>query len=118
MDSCVFACDLILSAIKLSKFATAKKLCEILLITDRNKFSLLYGIVNIALKNYHLSRTICSSNSFRAGLIKAVNSETWEGLQLEVADSEKLIQKLENELIDNSNLLRRMFSGKFLNIIC
>ena len=111
MDSCAFACDFVLSALKLSKYDTAKKLCEILLIRDKNKFAFLYGIVNIALKNYHITRTVCSSNSFKVGLINALESRNWDGLSLETLNSEEIIEKIQYEIKNESNLLLKIFSG-------
>lgn len=117
MNSCGFACDFVLSALRLSKYDTAKKLCEILLITDRNKFAFLYGIVNIALKNYHITRTVCSSNFFKVGLISALESENWDGLSLETLSSEEIIEKIQNEIQNESNLLLKIFSGKYFQIV-
>lgn len=116
MDSCSFACDFVLSALRLSKYDIAKKLCEILLITDRNKFALLYGIVNIALKNYPIARTVCCSNSFMVGLTSALESQNWDGLSLETMNSEEIITKMEYEIKFESNLLLKMFSGKYFSI--
>lgn len=110
MDSCDFACDFILSAISASKFENAKKLCEILNIKDKNMFAYLYGISNIALKNYHLTRTVCSSNAFKLGLNNALaqGDNCWiEGSQCQ----DLVIKDLEDLIKDESYSLRKIFSG-------
>lgn len=113
MDSC----DFVLSAIKLSRYDTAKKLCEILLITDKNKFSFLYGVVNIALKNYHIARTTCSSDSFKFGLASVLENQNWDGLPVETLDSEEIIKKIQYEIKkEDSILLQKIFSGNLSQV--
>lgn len=115
MDSCDFAYDCILSAISLSKFDAAKRLCEILLIKDRNKFAFLYGFLNIALNNFQLTKTICSSNAFLMGL----NSAFGQAQKLlnhidEAQDSEKVIQIIRDEFINSSSQLKKIIIGKLI----
>lgn len=112
MDSC----DLVLSAIKLSKYDAAKKLCEIFLITDKNKFAFLYGFVNIALKNYHIARATCASDSFKFGLVNALGDQNWNGLSVETMDSEEIIRNTQYEIKNDSVLLQKIFSGNLSQV--
>jgi hypothetical protein len=111
------SCDFVLTAIKLSKYDIAKKLCEILFIADKNKFALLYGLVNIALKNFYIARTVCESNSFKLGLVSALQSQNWYGNLVEVLDSDEIIKKIQSEIDNESNLMQRLFSGNCVQII-
>lgn len=108
MDSCDdFACDFILSAIGGSKFENAKKLCEIFNIKDKNIFAYLYGISNIALKNYHLVRAVCSSNAFKLGLKSALAQGS--NCLLEGSQSpERILKDLEDAINVESHPLRKI----------
>lgn len=116
MDSCDLASDFILSAISASKFENAKKLCEIFNIKDKNIFAYLYGISNIALKNYHLVKVVCSSNAFKLGLNNALaqGNNCWkEGSQC----PERVIKDLGDAINDDSHALRKIISGSNFKLI-
>ena len=108
------SCDFVMSAINLSKYDNAKKLCEILLITDKSNFSLLYGLINIALKNYNIARNVCSTNSFKLGLMSALESQCWDGLEVDASGPDEIIKKIQYESDYDSILMQKLVSGIFI----
>ena len=118
MSSCDLNCDYVLSAIKYSKFDSAKKLCDILSIRNNKKFTYFYGIVNLALDNEILSKNIVLNGTFLEiftehfknrqpfELEKYFETSNWE------ADFAFCARKLKNEIINPNSEIRKIIEGK------
>lgn len=120
MVSCDFASDFIISAILSAKFDSAKKLCEIFFFENKQHFSFLYALANLALQNNDgLTKNILSSVSFSEGFRQQTHLANDLGFHLPfhnfdlTLDQEKFVHKLKTELFENNSQLRKFLTRNY-----
>ena len=116
-SSCDANFDYVLSAIKYSKFDSAKKLCDILSFKNKKKLSYLYGIVNLARNNEILAKNIVLNGTFLETLAEESRSRPLIGPELcfdpssWATDFALCAQKLKNEIIIPNSNIRKIIEG-------
>ena len=100
--------DYLVSAIIHKNFESAKLLCEIFLVENTGLLALLYGLVNVIMKDQQLYRTIFIREEFRSELARlSMNSFNLDDL-INLSQNE-IETTLNNVLINN---YKNLFSSK------
>lgn len=116
-SSCDSNCDLVLSAIKYSKFESAKKLCDILSFKNKHYFSYFYSIVNIALCNDNAAKNIVLESTFLESFAEELkgsesellfDSSSWE------LDFALCAQNLRKEIINPNSDIRKSIESNYI----
>lgn len=111
------SCDYVLSAIKYSKFDIAKKLCQVLFFKDKGKFIYFYGIVNLALNNEALVKTMLLNGDFIDIFNEELKGQPHFPQQLCLDPSEwetsfsNCFKQLRNEIIKPKSNIRTIIEG-------
>lgn len=119
MSSCDSNCDLILSAIKYSKFDSAKKLCDILSFKNKHAFSYFYGIVNLALSHETVAKNIILKSTFLETFTEELKSQLVSGSELCFEpsswelDFNLCAQNLRKEIINPNSVIRQLIESNY-----
>lgn len=120
MSSCDLAADCILSAIQLSKYDKAKRLCEIFYFENKSKFAFIYGITNFLLDNEPISKLVVSSDMFAEGFTKELglmSEDCWAKalLKMDVSSQnsyEGFVNSFKAEICNRKSDINRKLFGK------
>ena len=107
--------DYIYSALILRQYDASKQLCEILNISNRNKFSFLYGISYIFLENNTYAQKIIKSRDFIQGFgneLKKIGCDFSSANSKFNPHSEDFFQELYCDISNNNSLIIRIFTSK------